>query len=106
MVNCCAPTYSRPKTGIFNITLGSSRVVIDSIKSEQVPPPAVKESLKKYGVGRLNDVGGGNLIIQWFKRRSLIKYLVNWGRLSSLFPVQRAGRRASRIFSATYALSR
>jgi NADH-quinone oxidoreductase subunit B len=77
----------RPKTGIFNITLGSSRVVIDSIKSEQVPPPAVKESLKKYGVGRLNDVGGGNLIIQWFKRRSLIKYLVNWGRLSSLFPV-------------------
>jgi NADH-quinone oxidoreductase subunit B len=87
MVNCCAPTYSRPKTGTFNITLGSSRVVIDSIKSEQVPPPAVKESLKKYGVGRLNDVGGGNLIIQWFKRRSLIKYLVNWGRLSSLFPV-------------------
>jgi NADH-quinone oxidoreductase subunit B len=87
MVNCCAPTYSRPKTGIFNIMLGSSRVVIDSIKSEQVPPPAVKESLKKYGVGRLNDVGGGNLIIQWFKRRSLIKYLVNWGRLSSLFPV-------------------
>ncbi len=87
MANCCAPTYWRPKTGIFNITLGSSRVVLESIESEQVPPSAVQESLKRYGVGRLNDAGGGNFIVQWFKRRSLVKYLVNWGRLSSLFPV-------------------
>ncbi|MDW8073724.1 MAG: NADH-quinone oxidoreductase subunit NuoB [Nitrososphaerota archaeon] len=32
-------------------------------------------------------MGGENFVIQWFRRRSLIKYIVNWGRLSSLFPV-------------------
>ncbi len=87
MAHLCTYTGGRRKTGLFNLTLGSSRVVVESISEEVVPPQIVPESVRRYGVGKLNQDGGGNVIIQWFRRRSLIKYIVNWGRLSSLFPV-------------------
>ncbi len=87
MAHFCTFAGSRRRIGLFNLTLGSSRVVVESIAKEEVPPQRIPESVRRYGVGRLNDAGGGNFIIQWFRRRSLIKYIVNWGRLSSLFPV-------------------
>jgi len=75
------------KTGLFNLTLGSSKTVVESITAETIPQSQAAESIKRYGLGRLNRVEKDNFIIQWIRRRSLIKYLVNWGRLSSLFPV-------------------
>lgn len=93
----------RRKTGLFNLTVGSSRIVVESISQEVVPPQKVSESVRRYGVGRLNEDGRGNFIIQWFRRRSLIKYIVNWGRLSSLFPVHLTTACCSVEFAGTSA---
>ncbi len=87
MAHLCTYSSSWRRTGLFNLTLGSSRVVVESISKFEVPPSEVAESVRRYGVGKLNKVNGDNFLIQWFRRRSLIKYIVNWGRLSSLFPV-------------------
>jgi len=83
----CFQGGARRKTGLFNLTLGSSKVVTESITRQEVPRSEAAESIKRFGVGKLSRIDDGNFVIQWFRRRSLIKYLVNWGRLSSLFPV-------------------
>ncbi|MCS6788678.1 MAG: NADH-quinone oxidoreductase subunit NuoB [Aigarchaeota archaeon] len=31
--------------------------------------------------------GEVNFVLQWIRNRSLIRYIVNWGKLSSIFPV-------------------
>lgn len=87
MTHLCIGGGSVKRTGLFNLTLGSTKTVIESIVREEVPRREYKESIERYGIGRLNRAGKENFIIQWFRRRSLIKYIVNWGRLSSLFPV-------------------
>lgn len=87
MAHLCTYPGAMRRTGLFNMTLGSSKTVVESVAKEVVPPSQAAESIKKYGLGKLNRLEEGNFVIQWIRRRSLIKYLVNWGRLSSLFPV-------------------
>lgn len=80
----------RAKTGAFNLTLGSSEVVIDSIEAVEVPVSEVREAVRRYGVGKVTEVkrrGEVNFVLQWIRNRSLIRYIVNWGKLSSIFPV-------------------
>ena len=86
------PQYcgARIKTGIFGLATLQSRRVVETFEESVVPEEEREDAIKRYGVGRVNrveDKKGINFIIQWIRRRSLIRYLVNWGRLSSLFPV-------------------
>ncbi len=80
----------RVKSGSFGITTLQSRNIVNIFEESVIPEEKKEEAVKKYGVGRINKVEGNdglNFIIQWIRRRSLVRYLVNWGRLSSLFPV-------------------
>lgn len=80
----------RVKSGIFGLTTLQSRNIVNIFEESVIPEEKKEEAVKKYGVGRINRVegkDGPNFIIQWIRRRSLVRYLVNWGRLSSLFPV-------------------
>jgi hypothetical protein len=83
-------SWGRPKTGLFNVTLGSSKVVLDSITSVTVPKAEEREAIKRFGLGKAVKVerrGEVNFVVQWIRNRSLIRYIVNWGKLSSIFPV-------------------
>jgi len=90
MMPCDLLSRSSSKTGLFGYTLTSSRRVLSSFEERQIPESEAKEAIRKYGVGRVNRVegrGGPNFIIQLIRNRSLVRYLVNWSRLSSLWPV-------------------
>jgi NADH-quinone oxidoreductase subunit B len=81
---------ARIKTGSFGLATLQSRRVAEAFEESVVPEEERDEAINRYGVGRVNrveDKRGTNFIIQWIRRRSLVRYLVNWGRLSSLFPV-------------------
>ena len=78
------------KTGVFGYTLGSSKTIIESIVEEVVPEEEREEALREYGIGRFTKIerrGKTHYVIQKIKDNSLIRYLVNWGRLSSMWPV-------------------
>ncbi|MEM1517918.1 MAG: NADH-quinone oxidoreductase subunit NuoB [Nitrososphaerota archaeon] len=80
----------RIRTGNFRISTLQSEKIVDLFEESVIPEEEKREAIKLYGLGRVNRVegrNGPNFIIQWIRRRSLIRYLVNWGRLSSLFPV-------------------
>ncbi len=80
----------RPKTGLFNVTLGSSKVVLDSITSVTVPKAQEREAITRFGLGKAVKVerrGEVNFIVQRIRDSSLIRYIVNWAKLSSIFPV-------------------
>lgn len=78
------------KTGIFGYTLGSSKTIVESIVEQVIPEEERDKALREYGVGRPVEVGRSGkklILIQKIKDNTLIRYLVNWGRLASLWPV-------------------
>ena len=78
------------KTGVFGYALGSSKSIVESIVREVVPEEERERALKEYGVGKPVKVekgGATHYILQKIKGNSLVRYLVNWGRLVSLWPV-------------------
>jgi NADH-quinone oxidoreductase subunit B len=97
-------SWGRPKTGLFNVTLGSSKVVLDSITSVTVPKAEEMEAIKRFGLGKAVKVerrGEVNYVVQWIRNRSLIRYIVNWGKLSSIFPVHLTTACCSVEYAAT-----
>lgn len=78
----------RPKAGTFRCSLGSSKVILESVHEEEVPKESIREVLGKYKPRRLyEDKKGLSYVIYRIKNLSLIKYIINWGRLCSMWPV-------------------
>lgn len=87
---CGLVSRGGPKTGIFGLTITSSKRVVSSFEERRIPEGEREAAIKQYGIARVNKVesrDGPNFIIQLIRNRSLIRYLVNWSRLSSLWPV-------------------
>lgn len=81
---------ARIRPGSFRLSMLQSRRIVELFEETVIPEEKKKEAIEQYGLGKINRVegrDGTNFIIQWIRRRSLVRYLVNWGRLSSLFPV-------------------
>lgn len=77
------------KTGIFGYTLAYSKDIVEAIVEEVVPEDEREEAIREYGLGKpLKILRGGetHYILQVIKNNSLIRYLVNWGRMASLWP--------------------
>lgn len=77
------------KTGIFGYTLANSKSILESIVEEVVPIEEREEALKEYGINKPLKIikdGEVNYVIQVIKNNSLVRYLVNWGRMASLWP--------------------
>lgn len=78
------------KTGVFGYALGSSKAIVEAIVEEVVPEEERERALKEYGLGRPVKVErekATHYILQKIKDNTLVRYLVNWGRLASLWPV-------------------
>lgn len=86
--NCLSGSLYR-KAGTFRYGLGNSKTVIESVKEEVVPKSDVEEVLKRYKPGRVYKEGkeGLRYVIYKLKNLSLIKYIINWGRICSMWPV-------------------
>lgn len=78
------------KTGVFGYALANSDDIIRAIVEETVPEEERERALKEYGLGRpvkiLRD-GKLHYLVQKIKDNSLVRYIVNWGRMASLWPV-------------------
>jgi NADH-quinone oxidoreductase subunit B len=62
------------------------------------------EAIKRFGLGKAVKVerrGEVNFVVQWIRNRSLIRYIVNWGKLSSIFPVHLTTACCSVEYAAT-----
>lgn len=78
------------KTGLFGLTLTHSQRVVETFEEMEVPARQREDSLRRYGIGKVSIEKNGseiNFIVQRIRNNSLVRYVVNWGRLSSLWPV-------------------
>lgn len=92
------------KTGIFGYALTNSKTIVESIVEQAIPEDEREEALREYGLGRpvkLEREGKTYYLIQKIKGNSLIRYLVNWGRMASLWPVHLTTACCSVEFAAT-----
>ncbi len=101
----CSFYAGHKKTGLFSLHLTTSKNIVEMVEEERVPEEDVKKVLKKYGVGRFHKQetkNGTNYFTYKFRNWSLIRYLVNWGRMSSLFPVHLTTACCSVEFAGTH----
>jgi len=89
LYNNYSPKPPHRKAGTFCYSLGNSKTVMESVEEEVVPRSDVEEVLKKYKPGRVYREGRGGLryVVYKLKNLSLIKYIINWGRICSMWPV-------------------
>ncbi len=77
------------KTGIFGYRFSDSKTIVEMVEESQVPTNKVDETIAKYGVEKVHKVTGPHgvdYILYKFRNFRLIRYLLNWGRMASLFP--------------------
>ncbi|MEM3953188.1 MAG: hypothetical protein QXP74_07265, partial [Nitrososphaerota archaeon] len=77
------------KTGLFGYTLADSKTIIEAITEKIVPKDEKEQALREYGLGKpvkIESQKGIYYIIQKIKDNSLVRYIVNWGRMASLWP--------------------
>jgi len=89
LYNNCPIKHPHHKAGTFCYSLGNSKTVIESVEEKIVPRSDVEEVLRKYKPGCVYREGKGGLkyVIYKLKNLSLIKYIINWGRICSMWPV-------------------
>lgn len=89
LYNYHPPKVPHYKAGTFCCRLGNSKTVIESVEEKIVPKSDVEEVLRRYKPGSVYREGKGGLkyVIYKLKNLSLIKYIINWGRICSMWPV-------------------
>lgn len=76
------------RNGLFTCSLGSSKLILESIEERAIPRAYAKDVLKRYKLEKVyRDRTGLKYIIYRLKNLSLVKYIINWGRLCSMWPV-------------------
>ncbi|MEM4343507.1 MAG: NADH-quinone oxidoreductase subunit NuoB, partial [Candidatus Caldarchaeum sp.] len=93
------------KTGIFGYRHVDSDSVVRMVEESEVPSKQVDETVSKYGVDKVHraeDRSGVNYFLYRFRDFRLIRYLLNWGRMASLFPAHITTACCSVEFAATH----
>uniref|UniRef100_A0A7C5QJ42 NADH-quinone oxidoreductase subunit B n=1 Tax=Caldiarchaeum subterraneum TaxID=311458 RepID=A0A7C5QJ42_CALS0 len=75
------------------------------VEETEVPAKKVDETIKSYGVEKVHKaegVGGVQYFLYRFRNFRLIRYLLNWGRMASLFPAHITTACCSVEFAATH----
>lgn len=94
-----------PKTGLFGLHFTTSKNIVEMVEESEVPKEKADEIIKDNAVGKISldkKDGTFNLITYRFRNFRLIRYLVNWGRMASLFPVHLTTACCSVEFAATH----
>ncbi|MEM0440677.1 MAG: NADH-quinone oxidoreductase subunit NuoB [Candidatus Caldarchaeum sp.] len=94
------------KTGVFGYRFADSKNIVSMIEESEVAPRKVDETIAKYGVERVHKretPQGPEYFIYRLKNFRLIRYLLNWGRMASLFPAHITTACCSVEFAATHA---
>ncbi|MCX8193470.1 MAG: NADH-quinone oxidoreductase subunit NuoB [Nitrososphaeria archaeon] len=77
------------KTGVFGYVLADSENIIRTVVEEVVPEEEREEAIREYGIGKPLKImrnGETHYILQVVKNNFLVRYLVEWGRMASLWP--------------------
>jgi len=93
------------KTGIFGYRFADSKDIVNMVEESEVPSSKVEETVVKYGVDKVHSNKGPHGIEYFlfkFRNFRLIKYLLNWGRMASLFPAHLTTACCSVEFAATH----
>jgi len=93
------------KTGIFGYRLTDSRSIVNMVEESEVKPEKVEEVVARYGVEKVNRLEtprGLEYVLYRFRNFRLIRYLLNWGRMASLFPAHITTACCSVEFAATH----
>lgn len=99
------PILIRPKTGLFGLHLTSSRKIVEMVEETEVPPEKSPDVINSGGIGRVErrrNEDGLQLLTYRLRNFRLVRYLVNWGRMASLFPVHLTTACCSVEFAATH----
>ncbi|GBC68696.1 NAD(P)H-quinone oxidoreductase subunit K [archaeon HR01] len=100
-----SPMLTGPKTGLFGLHFTTSKNIVEMVEESEVPKEKADEIIKDNAVGKISldkKDGTFNLITYRFRNFRLIRYLVNWGRMASLFPVHLTTACCSVEFAATH----
>jgi NADH-quinone oxidoreductase subunit B len=95
----------RPKSGLFGLHLTTSKNIVEMVEEREATPLERDRILREDSVGRVDrrrEGGELQLITYRFRNFRLIRYLVNWGRMASLFPVHLTTACCSVEFAATH----
>jgi len=95
----------RAKTGLFGLHLTTSKKIVEMVEEREATPQERDDVLRQGSVGKVDKRlknGELQLITYRFRNFRLIRYLVNWGRMASLFPVHVTTACCSVEFAATH----
>lgn len=93
------------KTGIFGYRLLDSKSIVSMVEETEVPAKKIDETISKYGVEKIHRREGSNgleYFLYRFRNFRLIRFLLNWGRMASLFPAHITTACCSVEFAATH----
>lgn len=93
------------KTGIFGYRFADSKNIVSMVEENEVSPRKVDETIARYGVEKVHRVEtsrGVEYFLYRFRNFRLIRYLLNWGRMASLFPAHITTACCSVEFAATH----
>lgn len=86
---CTVHTF-RAKTGAFGYALGRSSSVVESVEEKVLTEGEGEEVLRQYKPGVFYRLGIDQAVkyaLYKIRENSIVRYIVNWSRLSSLWPV-------------------
>lgn len=101
----CSLYTGHRKTGLFGLHFTTSKKIVEMVEETPVPEKQASKIIKQYGVGKVHKERSGegvNYFLYKFRNFVLVRYLVNWGRMASLFPVHLTTACCSVEFAATH----
>ncbi|MEM4280640.1 MAG: NADH-quinone oxidoreductase subunit NuoB [Candidatus Caldarchaeum sp.] len=93
------------KTGIFGYRYADSNSILEMVEETEVPAKKVDVTIARYGVEKVHKVEGPrgvDYFLYRFRNFRLVRYLLNWGRMASLFPAHITTACCSVEFAATH----
>ncbi|MCS7110413.1 MAG: NADH-quinone oxidoreductase subunit NuoB [Candidatus Caldarchaeum sp.] len=93
------------KTGNFGYRFADSKSIVSMVEETKISPKKIDETIARYGVGKVHKKEtsrGLEYFLYRFRDFRLIRFLLNWGRMASLFPAHITTACCSVEFAATH----